>query len=58
LLNQAIDADFKDFEDAIQYFCASRAGATCIVSRNPDHFPRSEPPVLSPAEFLAAYSAE
>ncbi len=58
VLNQAIDADFKDFEDAIQFFSASRAGATCIVSRNPDHFPRSEPPVLSPAEFLAAYSAE
>jgi predicted nucleic acid-binding protein len=58
VLNQAIDAGFKDFEDAVQYFSASRAGAACIVSRNPDHFPRSEPPVLGPAEFLAAYEME
>jgi len=58
VLNQAIDADFKDFEDAVQYFSASRAGATCIVSRNAGHFPRSEPLVLGPAEFLATYAFE
>ena len=56
VLNQAIDADFKDFEDAIQYFSALRADASCVVSRNPDHFPRSDLPVLSPAEFLTAHS--
>jgi len=57
VLNQAIDSDFKDFEDAVQYFSACQAGALCIVSRNADHFPRSEPPVLGPAEFLATYDA-
>jgi len=56
ILNQAIDAESADFEDAVQYFIAIRADASCIVSRNPDHFPRSELPVLSPAEFLAANS--
>jgi len=58
ILNQAIDAAFKDFEDAVQYFSASRADAACIVSRNTDHFPRSEPPVMTPADFLAAYEME
>ncbi len=58
VLNQAIDADFKDFEDAVQYFSACRAGALCIVSRNADHFPRAEPPVMGPAEFLATYAFE
>ena len=58
VLNQAIDANFGDFEDAVQYFSAVRAEASCIVSRNPDHFPRADLPVLSPPEFLVAYSFE
>ncbi len=58
ILDQAIDADFEDFEDAVQYFSAARADVSCIVSRNPDHFPRSDPAVLSPAELLAVYSFE
>jgi predicted nucleic acid-binding protein len=56
ILNQAIDAGFDDFEDAIQYFSALRAKASCLVSRNPHHFVDAEIPVLTPAEFLAAYS--
>lgn len=58
ILNQAIDAGFKDFEDAVQYFSALRADAACIISRNPDHFPSSDLPVLSPKEFLTAHSFE
>ncbi len=58
ILNQAIDSKFEDFEDAIQYFSALRAGAECIVSRNSDHFVKSDFPVLSPAEFLAAHPLE
>jgi len=58
IVNQAIDAGFADFEDAIQYHSAVRAQADCILTRNPDHFPRAPLPVLSPAEFLAAHSFE
>jgi predicted nucleic acid-binding protein len=59
ILTAAIDADFHDFEDAVQYFSAVQAGADCIISRNPDDFPRPrECPVLTPAEFLATYSFE
>jgi predicted nucleic acid-binding protein len=56
VLNQAIDADFKDFEDAIQYFSALRANADCLISRNPKHFRAADIPVLTPNEFLATYS--
>lgn len=55
VLHQAIDAGFKDFEDAIQYFSALRAGADCLVSRNPRHFRDADIPVLTPAEFLTAH---
>ena len=58
IISQAIDAGMKDFEDAIQYFSALRAEAACLVSRNPDHFPRSMLSVVAPAEFLVANSLE
>jgi predicted nucleic acid-binding protein len=59
VINQAIDSKSKDFEDAVQYFSALHAHADCIVSRNPDHFPRTPHcPVITPAEFLATYSFE
>ena len=56
VLNQAIDASFEDFEDAIQYFSAMQAGAAALVSRNAEHFPSSGLPVVSPVEFLATRS--
>ncbi len=55
ILNQAIDAGFSDFEDALQFHSAVHARVACILTRNPDHFPRAPLPVLSPAEFLAAH---
>jgi len=56
IVNQALDARFAGFEDALQYFSALRADAACLITRNPGHFPRAQMPVLSPAEFLALYS--
>jgi predicted nucleic acid-binding protein len=58
ILNQAMDAKFSDFEDAIQYFSALRADAECLLTRNPDHFPASGLRALSPEEFLAAHAFE
>ncbi len=59
ILDQAIDAGLKDFEDAVQYVSAVAAKSDCLVSRNPHHFPRADDcPILTPAEFLASYSFE
>jgi predicted nucleic acid-binding protein len=59
VLSQAMDADIKDFEDAVQYLSAMSAGADCLASRNPSHFPTApDCPVLTPTEFLAANSFE
>jgi len=58
ILNQAMDAKFPDFEDAIQYYSARRADAECLLTRNVEHFPASGLRVLSPEEFLAAHSFE
>jgi predicted nucleic acid-binding protein len=56
ILNQAMDSNFKDFEDAIQYFSAARINAQCILSRNLSHYKASEIPILTPAEFMASYT--
>jgi predicted nucleic acid-binding protein len=56
ILDQALDADFEDLEDAIQYFSAVRAASHCIVSRDAGAFPQSDLPVMAPAEFLTTAS--
>ena len=58
LLDQAIDAGFRNLEDAIQYSSAARAGAACIISRNLRAFPRSDLPILTPQEFLTTDALE
>jgi predicted nucleic acid-binding protein len=57
IINQAIDSEMADFEDAIQFFSALRAEATALVTRNPKHFPGQDIPVLIPAEFLSMHFA-
>lgn len=53
IMNNAIDADFKDFEDAIQFFSAIHANANYIVTRNVKDFSRNDIPVLTPEAFLS-----
>jgi predicted nucleic acid-binding protein len=55
ITNQAIDSDIKDFEDAIQFFSAIRAGATVLITRNPKDFPGSDIAIQTPTEFLAVH---
>jgi len=58
ILNQAIDAGFSDVEDALQFHSALHAQSEALITRNPDHFPRTSLPVLSPAEFLATHALQ
>lgn len=58
IIGKALDSKFDDFEDAIQFYSALRARVTCIVTRDPDHFPNEGPAVRSPTEFLATNAFE
>jgi predicted nucleic acid-binding protein len=58
ILNQAIDAGYNDFEDAIQFHSAIHAEAGCLITRDAHHFPATDLPVLSPAAFLASLPSE
>jgi len=53
ILNQAIDSEIRDFEDAIQFFSAQRASADYLLTRNSGDFPKTPLPILAPDEFLA-----
>ncbi len=55
IVDQAIDSQIKDFEDAIQFFSAIRAGASSLITRNPRDFPRETIGIQTPVEFLAAH---
>lgn len=53
ILHAAINSEFKDFEDAIQYYCAASVPEMdVIVTRNLKDYRKSQLPVLHPQEIL------
>ena len=54
-IEKAALSDFKDFEDAIQNYCAEDAGINHIVTRNLKDFKKSKLSVQTPKEFLASF---
>ncbi|MFZ4591377.1 MAG: type II toxin-antitoxin system VapC family toxin [Ignavibacteria bacterium] len=54
-LNMALDSDFKDFEDAIQYHTALSNNLDAIITRNKRDFKKSHIPVYTTEEYLELY---
>jgi predicted nucleic acid-binding protein len=53
VLIQALNSEFKDFEDAIQNYAAVKSGAIdTIITRNIKDYKNSEIGALTPEEFL------
>jgi len=46
------DTEFKDYEDAIQYFSALENGMDVIITRNLKDFQKSKIPTLTAEQFL------
>lgn len=54
ILQSAMRSDFKDFEDAIQYYSAKgQVGINAIVTRNPKDFAVKDLAILSPDEAIS-----
>ena len=51
-LDLALNSDFKDFEDAIQYYAAIESDIDIIITRNLKDFKKSELPVMTAHQFL------
>jgi predicted nucleic acid-binding protein len=58
ILNQGLDSDISDFEDALQYFAAQRAGASVLITRNAKDFPDHPLPIQAPEAFLATHFSD
>lgn len=52
MVKDAMRSGFKDFEDALQNFCAERARLDIIVTRNPDDFQKSKLDIYTPKVYL------
>jgi predicted nucleic acid-binding protein len=48
----ALNSDYKDFEDAIQYFTAIENEQDLIITRNQPDFKESKIPVMTAGEFI------
>ena len=54
VIEKGLNADFSDFEDSLQYFCATSAACDILVTRNQKDFKNSAIPVMSAEEYLAS----
>jgi predicted nucleic acid-binding protein len=53
IIKKSLKSEFKDFEDAIQYYCAKTIHKIeCIVTRNTKDFKASSIPTMTPKEAL------
>lgn len=52
-IDLSLTSDFKDIEDAIQYYSAIHVKADCIITRNKQDYSEDKIPILTPDEFLA-----
>jgi len=55
---EALDSEFKDFEDAVQHYSALANNCDLIVTRNIADYEKSEIQVMLPLDFLGLFSAE
>ena len=53
-VDDSIASQFKDFEDAMQYYTALKAKANVIITRNGKDFTASKIPVMTAMEYLAS----
>jgi predicted nucleic acid-binding protein len=52
ILQKALESEFDDFEDAVQYFTAIQNEIDYIITRNTGDYKKSTIPVYTPTEFL------
>ncbi len=52
IIEKGLNANFDDFEDSLQYFCAVDAECTVILTRNAKDFKHALLPVMSSEEFI------
>ncbi|PIX89453.1 MAG: PIN domain nuclease, partial [Nitrospirae bacterium CG_4_10_14_3_um_filter_44_29] len=52
VIDLSLASDFRDFEDAVQYYSALQVKADCIITRNKGDYISDVIPILTSDEFL------
>jgi predicted nucleic acid-binding protein len=55
IVGTALYSDFKDFEDAVQYYTAEDNHIDAIITRNIKDYQSMEIPIMNAQDFLAKY---
>jgi len=55
IIQKALESEFKDFEDAVQYFTAVENKMDYIITRNVEDYKNSMVAIYTPKEFLKIY---
>ncbi len=53
IIENALSSKFKDFEDAVQYYCALENDLDCIITRNKKDYTQSKITVCTAEEYLS-----
>ncbi len=53
VIDLSLVSDFRDFEDAVQYYSAIHSKVDCLITRNKLDYTDDKLPVFTPEEFLA-----
>lgn len=57
VMDKALAGGFRDFEDALQYYCALQANCSIMLTRNGRDFKEANIAIMTPAEYLASLKA-
>ena len=52
VFDMALNSEFKDFEDTIQYYAAIESDIDIIITRNLKDFKKSDIPVMTGLQFI------
>lgn len=55
IIDNALMSDYKDFEDAVQYFCAKKVNSDLIITDNQKDFIHSDIKVMTAKEFYGIF---
>lgn len=53
-IDKALNSNFKDFENAVQYFTALQSNCSIIITRNGKDFKNSTIPIMTAEEYLSS----
>lgn len=54
IIMKALHSNFKDFEDAVQYYTAVQSNCSIIITRNGNDFKKSTLPIMTAEEYLSS----